>query len=340
MKNRWDIIPSDLRSDLVSEIKTLCCDADIEPGQEQIDLHLDIGYDENLTLAFAEELKDHHHEDEDEEYKKVLFDERALRDCFLRFFCSILGGYERFLLVPDMDFLISGNEWFDTEGFLASVSTNKRLYLNAFVSTQMFQSFIQKRTEASDVHCLLFDECISEFHSSKVSYGRMASHHKNATNVQQSYSRIPEYNLLVDQCATELPDLIGSDTTSCADTSLNTSFNNLSGIDGNNFTTATYSGDIVTAPSHQNLPPGNQYVYCIDGNPSFPHKFDKSLFFPSEPDELSAHFAEISVPVLTRSDRELDDTRRREKMIMSHRGMRKPRRCLWQLPKIMVRLIS
>ena len=66
----------------------------------------------------------------------------------------------------------------------------------------------------------------------------------------------------------------------------------------------------------------------------------KVSFSPSEPDVLSAHFAEISVPVLTRSDRELDDTRRREKMIMSHRGMRKPRRCLWQLPKIMVRLMA
>ena len=120
-------------------------------------------------------------------------------------------------------------------------------------------------------------------------------------------SCIPEYNLLVDQCATELPDLIGSDTTSCADTSLNTSFNNLSGIDGNNMTTATYSGDIVTTPSRQNLFPGDQYVYYIDGNPSFPHEFDKSLFFPSEPDVLSAHFAEISVWLLRSRQRIVTD---------------------------------
>ena len=45
---------------------------------------------------------------EDEEVDEL--DDRAVRDCFLRFFCSILGGYERFLLVPDIDFLISGNE--------------------------------------------------------------------------------------------------------------------------------------------------------------------------------------------------------------------------------------
>ena len=37
-------------------------------------------------------------------------DDQAVRDYFFRFFCSILGGYERFLLVPDIDFLISGNE--------------------------------------------------------------------------------------------------------------------------------------------------------------------------------------------------------------------------------------
>ena len=45
---------------------------------------------------------------EDEEVEQL--DDRAVRDCFLRFFCSILGGYERFLLVPDIDFHNSGNE--------------------------------------------------------------------------------------------------------------------------------------------------------------------------------------------------------------------------------------
>ena len=92
--------------------------------------------------------------------------------------------------------------------------------------------------------------------------------------------------------------LTSHSSNTCADTSLNTSFNNLSGSVGNNMTTATYSGDIDTAPSRQNISPVDQYVYCIDGNPSFPHEFDKSLFFPSEPDVLSSHFAEISVRLL------------------------------------------
>jgi len=37
----------------------------------------------------------------------------------------------------------------------------------------MFQSFIQRRTEASDVHCLLFDECLNEYYSSQESSGSL-----------------------------------------------------------------------------------------------------------------------------------------------------------------------
>ena len=62
-------------------------------------------------------------------------------------------------------------QWFDTEGFLATTRNDTSAFLAAFTKTQHFQSFIQRRTEASDVHCLLFDECSLEFHSSKVPFG-------------------------------------------------------------------------------------------------------------------------------------------------------------------------
>ena len=39
---------------------------------------------------------------------------------FCASFAEVLGGYERFLLVPNIDFLVSGNEWFETRGFLAA----------------------------------------------------------------------------------------------------------------------------------------------------------------------------------------------------------------------------
>ena len=129
-------------------------------------------------------------------------DDRAVRDAFLRFFCSVLGGYERHLVVPDADFLISGNEWFDAQGFLAAASQEHAPYLGSIVTTQLFQSFIQRRTEASDVHCLLFDECLAEFHSSPVPCGRLVG---DVEAVVNSDGGPPEmlYSLLVDQCSTE-----------------------------------------------------------------------------------------------------------------------------------------
>ena len=38
------------------------------------------------------------------------FDDRAIRDTFLRFFWLALCGYERTLLAPDIDFLVSAND--------------------------------------------------------------------------------------------------------------------------------------------------------------------------------------------------------------------------------------
>jgi len=94
LKECWEIIPH--RSLFISEIETLCRNAGIVPGHEPVGIEIE--------AAFTSSIVPHLGDDE--------FDDRALRDCFLRFFCSIFGGYEKFLIVPDPDFLISGNEWF------------------------------------------------------------------------------------------------------------------------------------------------------------------------------------------------------------------------------------
>jgi hypothetical protein len=96
------------------------------------------------------------------------------------------------------------------------------------------------------------------------------------------------------------------------------------------------SRDLVTAPSKQNLSPGNRHVYWIDGHPHFPQDLDTEMFFPEQPDVLSAEFDKIPVPTLTRSDREIDDSNRRRKLAISHRGLQRQRHCMFQLPKLMV----
>lgn len=316
LKDSWDIIPSELRSLLVEEIETLCQDAKLVPGQEPLGVEIEAALDVSMTHNFG---------DDDDE----LLDDRALRDSFLRFFCSILGGYERFLVVPDMDFLISGNEWFDSKGFLnATKSQSRAAFLNAFISTQLFQSFIQRRTEASDVRCLLFDECLAEFHSSKVPYGRL-SRYAETSGVLRSHRQA--YDLLVDQCAADVyENLSDIDEMSSAEVSILTTHT----MDG--FTMINNSGDFVTAPSRKNLPIGMRYVYCSDGHPHFPQTLDPEMFYPKEPDHLSADLDEEPVPILTRSDRENDVSKIRRKLAVTHRGVQRQRRCLFQLPKLMV----
>ena len=185
---------------LVSEIETLCRDAGIVPGQEPLDSQVDSAFNASLSagkltgrwlqtrlvanqskvlisfillpFALSAGLVVDDFGGGDHNAREPL-DDRAVRDAFLRFFCSVLGGYERHLVVPDVDFLVSGNEWFDAQGFLSGAPQDRAPYLGSMVTTQLFQSFIQRRTEDSDVHCLLFDECLAEFHSSPVPYGRL-----------------------------------------------------------------------------------------------------------------------------------------------------------------------
>lgn len=317
LKECWDIIPSEPRSSLVSEVEKLCEDSGIKPGESSEALGIEVSPVILLTDEFL-----------GEDSVQPL-DDRAIRDCFLRFFCSILAGYERFLLVPDIDFLISGNDWFDTEGFLASIATQPRSeFLQSLISTQLFQSFIQKRTEASDVHCLLFDECLAEFHSSKALFGRQ---HKEIDNSDES---VLLYDLLVDQCAAEGFECHEADEDiSTADTSFLTTH-----TDDGDIINST--GDLVCLPSQKELPQGAKYVYCIDGQSVFPSFLDPELFYPREAAlaENGVDDIPIQFSVLTRSDREHDASALRRKLASCHRGVQRQRRCLFQLPKLMVSL--
>ena len=295
------------------------------------------------TVPFSMEVfakkKQTHHEP---------LDERAVRDSFLRFFTTILVGYERFLVVPDADFLTSGNDWFDSSKFVATASPSRTPYLKALVETQLFQSFVQRRTEASDVHCVLFDECLAEYHSSNVPYGRL-------TQIQgdvDSHRRM-DYDLLVDQCATE-PDLrldddessflarsdvnksVGNDNDASTQSSsfyADSSISDTPSLDKDSSFAINSCGDIVTCPSTAHLPQNARYSYCVDGNGFFLTAFNRSNFLPMEPDVLETESSETPAPILTRSEREREEAIRMFNMTVSRRGMQS---CLWQIAKFMV----
>ena len=329
----WDLIPRTARMVLVSELETLCRDAAIIDGQEPLDSQFDAAFDVALESA-VEDVGVTKMEEEP-------FDDRGARDAFLRFFCAILGGYERFLVVPDADFLVSGNEWFDAKGFLAAAPEENTPYLSSLVGTQLFQSFIQRRTEASDVHCLLFDESLAEFHASAVPYGRLGGDVEVFSPSDKDEPRML-YSLLVDQSATSThgPSAIAlSRSLDTADGDVGVAKSFVSGIDPSEVQFAESAlnpdGDLVTAPTRLQLPGRRKYTYCIDGNPCFPHAFQSDLFLPKEPESWLVEVSKSTSPLLARSEREVEEANLRRRMATSHRGFQAQRRCMWQLPKLM-----
>lgn len=328
------MIPSGPRTVLVSEIETLCRDAGIVPGQEPLDSQVDSAFNASLPAGLVDDFGGTGHE-----ATREPLDDRAVRDAFLRFFCSVLGGYERHLVVPDVDFLISGNEWFDAQGFLAGAPQERAPYLGSLVTTQLFQSFIQRRTETGDVHCLLFDECLAEFHSSPVPYGRLGG---DVETVASSDGRRPPqmlYSLLVDQCSTvpyhpswDEDDGKGLDV-STVHHGTSTSISSVQLSES----MVQEGGDIVTQPSRRDLVDGKRFVYCVDGNSCFPQHLDASLFYPSEPEALLTEMSTMPSTLLARTEREVEEANRRRKLATTYRGLHTQRRCLWQLPKLMVR---
>jgi hypothetical protein len=356
LKAAYHIIPVESRTILIKEVETLCRDAGIVPGQEPLNCGSDSAYqvtDATVSVSvdvFAKKTQKYHGP----------LDERAIRDSFLRFFTASLAGYERYLVVPDADFLTSGNDWFDSSKFVAAASPSFAPFLMAIVETQLFQSFVQRRTEASDVHCVLFDECLAEHHSSKVPYGRLAGQVSSQVEGDDDSKLQMDYDLLVDQCATE-PDLCLDD-----DESSFLAQSDVNKNDGNENDTATQassgyaesvisdapsldketpfainaSGDIVTCPSTANLPPNARYSYIVDGNGVFPAVFDRNKFFPMEPDVLEIESLEARASILTRSEREREDAVRMFNLTVSKRGTQKQHSCLWQVAKFMVSNIS
>eukprot|EP00751_Fragilariopsis_kerguelensis_P004867 CAMPEP_0170817696 /NCGR_PEP_ID=MMETSP0733-20121128/40201_1 /TAXON_ID=186038 /ORGANISM="Fragilariopsis kerguelensis, Strain L26-C5" /LENGTH=2012 /DNA_ID=CAMNT_0011177481 /DNA_START=130 /DNA_END=6168 /DNA_ORIENTATION=+ len=345
LNNSWKIIPSGPRSVLVSEIETLCRDSSLCPGQEPLDSILDPAFEASAPATMVEDNIQLSNEDREP------LDDRAIRDAFLRFFCSVLVGYERYLVVPDVDFLISGNEWFDAKGFLDAASEEKAVFLGTLVSTQLFQSFIQRRTEASDVHLLLFDECLQEFHSSSVPYGRLGGDVETVVSEETGKPQIL-FSLLVDQAAEELHTSViplshvsfDGDSRGHDSDADNSSGYHMSKSIASEMTDSlirysdfriNQSGDWVTVPSRKDIPDNASFTYCVDGNPTFPDVLNHTLYIPRQPESWLVEMSTTSTPMLTRSGPEKEESERRRRFSISYRGLHSQRKCLWQLPKLM-----
>ena len=327
LKQSWGAIPSSLRSTLVSELETLCRDAGIAPGQEPLDSEVDASFFASVPGLLVDDSGHH-----DGFSVPAPLDDRAIRDAFLRFFCAVLGGYDRYLVAPDMDFMTSGNEWFDSQGFLSSRPSELSAYLQLLLPTQLFQSFVQRRTESSDIRCLLFDECLAEYHSSPDPYGRLGGDIEATGQTQQGQPEML-YSLLVDQCCS-------ADSSQSGDVGSNSDVPDSGQTDSVTTDSTTVSlsmeATILSLPSAVSLPPGLLYTYCRDGHPHFPQTLNHSLFLPIEPTSLDLGVVEYRSSLLARSQREMDDAYRRQKTATSTSGLSGQRRCLWQLPKLMV----
>lgn len=278
MRQCWNLLPAAPTSTLVQELTALCRDADLLPGQD---------YTSNTHTSTS-----------------IPLDDRAVRDAFLRFFTFILQNYESYLLIPDANFLVSSQEWFDADAFVASASNDCAAYLASLVNTQSFHSLIQKRMEASDLKCLLFDECLREYCANKLAYGRLGG---DCIQVQDRFA----YSLLVDQCACfhERSQRIITIPTK---------------IDSTNH-------DIASTP----------ISYFVDGHPCFPTKFYHHDYNVPE-DNLSTLNATTnnlptltSTSFLTRTLTEYNESIVRIRSSTRTKGLHSKRRCLWQFPKLL-----
>ena len=88
------------------------------------------------------------------------------------------------------------------------------------------------------------------------------------------------------------------------------------------------SGDWVTKPSRHGLPESARFIYCVDGNPTFPDRLNADSYFPRQPESWLVEMSTVPTPMLTRSAKEIEEAERRRKVATTYRGLTQ-RRCLW-----------
>ncbi|KAM3577162.1 hypothetical protein VYU27_001078 [Nannochloropsis oceanica] len=145
-------LPSKLRQTLQTRLTITLAKANILPGcgfSSNPDHDLDFP---GLSIA----THTAHHQ------KHPPLDDRAIRDAALCFMLSLMKGYRDNLVVPGLHH--GHREIFNKQAFLDQcVDKGNRSFVGKMMGTQLFSSFIQRRTEASDPHLLFFDHCMTSY---------------------------------------------------------------------------------------------------------------------------------------------------------------------------------
>ena len=145
-------LPAKLRQTLQTRWTMTLAEADILPGSgfpSNPDHDLDFP---GLSTA----MHTAHHQ------KRTPLNDRAIRDAALCFMLSLMKGYRDNLVVPDLHH--GYREIFNKRAFLDQcVDKANRSFVVKMMGTQLFSSFIQRRTEASDPHLLFFDHCMASY---------------------------------------------------------------------------------------------------------------------------------------------------------------------------------
>eukprot|EP01041_Mallomonas_annulata_P007849 gene7849-16061_t len=80
-----------------------------------------------------------------------------VREVVLNFMSELLEGYESYLVQPGGNWRNDSSIWFDFDGFIAQSKVTARSFLKELLRTQLFSSFIQRRTQSSDPRLVFFD---------------------------------------------------------------------------------------------------------------------------------------------------------------------------------------
>ena len=108
--------------------------------------------------------------------KRRPLNDRAIRDAALCLMLSLLKGYRDHLVVPELNH--GYREIFAKQAFLNQcVDKANRSFMVKMMGTQLFSSFIQRRTEASDPHLLFFDHCMASYTPSPEAWDSVEQKH-------------------------------------------------------------------------------------------------------------------------------------------------------------------
>jgi len=153
----YHILPPEPANILLRRLRFLITKADITVRSEAALKAADAAY----TFAPTPDLVDDEREP---------LDDKAVRGAFLCFQCEIMEGYTDHLITPDADWMISSNQWFDFNGFMAARPPELAPFFERLTQSQLFSSFVQGRTSSGSYTYVYFDRCLEVLRNEKSAF--------------------------------------------------------------------------------------------------------------------------------------------------------------------------